>query len=381
MAVRVVDTLLNAFVEDTLGASREDSENARQFLEEQVREYETRLTEAESRLAEFRRANFERLPGTEGGYFQSLQAETEALEQARKDLGLAVSRRDRILQRLRGEAPAAGDFGPTGDDQDNTLAQRIREQEKRLEELMLRYTERHPDVVGVRENLARLRERRADELAALDELSGSGPIASTNPVYQALQISLNEAEVEIATLETSLSDRQGRVARLQALVDEVPEVEAQLARLNRDYDVVQAQYQALLQSLERERLSRGAQQSERVEFRVMDPPVAGFQPAAPDRPRLLAMVLIGGLAVGGGLAFLLAQLRPVFLTADALRDATGFPVLGVVTMTRRAVRMAQRRLAILVFCLSGTSLVVAFAAVYVIEVQGPGMLNLIGRVL
>lgn len=379
-AIDVVETLLNAFVENTLGASREGSANARRFLEEQVAEYEQRLARAENELATFRRKNFDRLPGSEGGYFERLQAESQQLEQARKQLNLAYSKRDRIRQRLRGEVPASTDVNFVDDPAGNTLAQRIRENEARLEELLLRFTPKHPDVVATQETLEQLRQRRAEELAILanrpEEL---GPIASNNPVFQALQISLNDAEVEIATLEADVNDRQRSVDRLQSLIDEVPAVEAQLAQLNRDYDVVNAQYQGLVQSLERERLSREANESDRVQFRVVEPPFAEFQPVAPDRPRLLAMVLFAAFAVGGGLSFVFAQLRPVFHTAKSLRDYAGLPVLGTVSFTYSPQQRLRRRLAVFSFCMGCAALVALFVVVLAFEVNGGVVAALSGR--
>jgi uncharacterized protein involved in exopolysaccharide biosynthesis len=93
IALSVVDTLLNTLVEDTYSATSTGSENVRKFLEQEERNYASRLAEAENRLAQFRRDNFDRLPNTQEGYFQRLQRETEELENARQSLNLARSKR------------------------------------------------------------------------------------------------------------------------------------------------------------------------------------------------------------------------------------------------------------------------------------------------
>ncbi len=373
MALSVVDTILTTFVEDTMGGRRERSASARQFLERQVREYEQRLAESEERLAAFRREHADVLPGSEGNYFNRLQNETAALEEAEQRLELAESRRNRLQQRLRAastgiELPADGEDAPAG-----SIDARIREAEDRLEELLLRFTDRHPDVVATRETLERLRERREEQLAAMADGDGVAAGASTNPVYQALQISLNEIEVEIASLEADLRRRQNRVDRLRAAMDEVPEVEAQLARLNRDYDVVNAQYQSLLASLETERLTREARETDQVEFRVIDPPSAPNSPVAPNRPVLLLGMLFFGLGGGGGLAFLLSQLRPVFPTPKVLHEATGLPVIGSVSLTWRERHRTRRRAELFSFALGCVALGGVFAGVYLVEVAGPGL--------
>src|SRR5690606_23757087 len=74
-ALRIVDRLLNNFVENTLGGKREGSEQAERFLIEQIADYERRLSAAEQRLADFKKDNVGLMPGAQGDYFSRLQAE------------------------------------------------------------------------------------------------------------------------------------------------------------------------------------------------------------------------------------------------------------------------------------------------------------------
>ncbi len=151
-----------------------------------------------------------------------------------------------------------------------------------------------------------------------------------NPVFEALQIDLNEAEVEIATLAAEVTDRESRLAQLQAVIDEAPEVEAQLAQLNREYGVVRDQYQKLIQTREIQNLSEKASDTEQVAFRVLNPPMAGTEPAYPPRLLFLAAALMVAVAAGGVVCLLLARLKPVFGTGSELRQISGVPLLGVI---------------------------------------------------
>jgi hypothetical protein len=156
---------------------------------------------------------------------------------------------------------------------------------------------------------------------------------AANPVYQSIQLQMNQSDVELASLRAEIGDHQNKIASLRKLVDTAPEVEAEFARLNRDYDVTRAQYTALVERLDRARLSDEAEQTGIVRFEVVDPPTAAFSPVAPNRPRLMLMILAAGLAAGVGIAYLLLQLKPVFSTSRQLSEITGFPVLGMVSMT------------------------------------------------
>ena len=364
MAQSVVNTLLNTFVEDSLGINRLDTQMAQKFLREELKLLEDELVTSEQRLADFKRQNVGQMPGEGGDYFARLQTEMQLLDKTRSDLRLAQRRKQELTQQLRGESPVNSTGGGVTADIDN----RIIENERRLEELQLRYTDLHPDVIATKESIQQLRGLRDDALAAL---SGRGDVGvvSDNPVYQNIQIELSSVNVEIASLTEQEVNHSRRVQELRDLIDVLPEVEAELARLNRDYDVKQAQYQSLLQRIEVAELSESAERSEDVKFRVIDPPIKADKPAAPNRPLLLAAVLLGGLAAGGGIAFLANQLRPVFSDKRTLGQVTGFPVLGSIVAMRTDERARTHTRQLSSFAIAMIALVAMFLFVFLF--QGP----------
>lgn len=348
-AVRVVEILQNNLIEKTLGGKRTGSANAQKFLEDQIKEYEVRLRAAEDRLAAFKKSNVGLMPTEQGGYFARLQADIDAVSRAQSQLAIATTRRDELQRQLRGEAPIAAATGmvsgPGGQAGGDTLS-RIHETQARLEELLLRFTERHPDVVATRENLEALKARRQEEIQALrrgDPAAAAASGASRSPVYQSIQLALNQTDVEIASLRRTIADHQAKVAELRKMLDTMPQVEAEFARLNRDYDVTKAQYTALAERLEKSRLGEEATTSGSVRFDVFEPPNADFKPISPKRSILVLAILAGALAVGGGVAFLLHQLSPVFTSARNLAEATGLQVLGTVSMSWLAEQQGEMR--------------------------------------
>lgn len=333
-AVAVVATLLQSFVDDTLEANRTGSDTAERFLDERVAEYEARLQAAETALADFKKEHAARLPGAEGDYFARMQAERQALDAARSQLRVLQARHDQLLEQMDGETRVTPGLDANLDNlPPNSIDARIRDYQAALDEKLLDFTELHPDVIALREALDQLKARRAEQLAALGLEGTDAELAAlgASPVYQALQIAVNETAVDMATLRADIEDRTGRVAELQSLINEVPEVEAQLARLNRDYDVIYEQYVELVRSRETQGLTRKATDLDQVDFRIINPPLASPDPVAPPRTALFTVVLLAALFAGGALCYVLSQLRPVFGSSTALRAVTGLPVLGVVT--------------------------------------------------
>ena len=84
------------------------------------------------------------------------------------------------------------------------------------------------------------------------------------------------------------------------------------------------------------------------------------------------------LGSGAGLAYLLAQLRPVIASARALHRLSGLPVLGVVSGFVDSRHARQRRAAILSFSTATIGLVLLISGVAIFELVGPGIHALIG---
>jgi polysaccharide chain length determinant protein (PEP-CTERM system associated) len=352
-SLEVVGILLNNFVEGTLGGKRDGALRAQNFLVTQIKDYELRLATAENSLAEFKKRNVGMVPGEEqGDFFSRLQAEMDEVKASQTALGAAVNRREALQLQLRGESPVAassGSFGPGGNGfaggGGDTMS-RLKDAQARLDDLLLRFTDKHPDVVAARENIEQMKARRESEIAALrrgDANAAAMTGASSNPIYQNILLSLNQAEVEIATQRNALGTHQSKVAELRKFLDTMPQVEAEYARLTRDYNVTKAQYTSIAERLEKAHVGGEADASGSVRFEIIDPPFAAFEPVSPARTLLLLAVPFVAFALGAGLAYLLNLLNPVFATVRSLKGATGLQVLGAIALMRDDGAVEKRR--------------------------------------
>ena len=372
-ALNVVRTLVNSFLEGTIGGKRTGSESAQQFLAKQIKDYDQRLADAEARLAAFKKKYVGLSPGGQGDFFTRLQAEQDAIQRTQASLNNALNRRGVIARQLQGEqAVMAAPIAPGQPTLMSPTSVKIQEAEARLQELLLRYTEKHPDVIATQETLRELKSRQQQEIEAMRRSAAAGQSVAgmvANPVYQAAQAQLNQVDVEIASLRSELAVHQQNATQLRGLMDTAPEAEAEYARLTRDYDVVKAQYNELVSRLDRARISEQAEETGVVRFEVIDPPSVSLTPVAPNRPLLIALVLLVGLGVGGALAFLLSQTRPVFDNVRSLAELTALPVLGAVSRIWRERHRLQRRREVLQVATAGAALFGVF--VVVLLLQGP----------
>jgi polysaccharide chain length determinant protein (PEP-CTERM system associated) len=331
-----------------------------------VRQYEGRLSEAEARLKEFKLRNLGALQGQGGDYFARIAALRDEVNKQSLDLRAAEQARDSLKAQLSGEvvslipdenpvaaAPATGE-----------LDARLDGQRRQLDELLRRYTEAHPDVIATRRLIGRLEEQRQQEIEAQRKAAAAQPARAkgTSEVMQRVKLALAEADANVASLKVRLAEAQGRLAQMTSAASRVPQIEAELVQLNRDYDIVRRQYEVMVAKREKAAISEEVDATRLAQFRIIDPPRVSPQPVFPNRGALGLLALLAALAAGIGVAFLVAQIVPTFDSAAALRQLTQRPVLGSVSRLVDADSIAQARRRSMVFAGALGSLVVLYGA-------------------
>lgn len=374
----VVQALLSIFVESNLGDQRRDSEQARRFIEEQIKTYEQRLVEAEAALKDFKVKNLHQMPHLGQDYVARVNDLQNQVTQSRLALREAENARESIRRQLADEQAAyaaqlkaIGTNNSVGNSNIRVpdVDDRLDAQRKRLDELRTRFTEEHPDVLGARRVIAQLEAQRRQELEAirkkLAESSSDQRAAALPPnrVLEQLRIDMSDVDARVASLRARVADTESRMAAMQRQAQTIPEVEAQFAQLNRDYDTNRRNYEALLARRESAQISGQMESTSGVgEFRVVDPPRVAPKPVWPNRPLLLGLAFAASLASGLGVAFLRDQSRPTFNSGRILRKFTGMPLLGGVSWFPDSATRARARRAFAAFTLGSAAYVSVFVA-------------------
>lgn len=363
---RVVQDLLSLFVESGLGNKRRDSESARRFIDEQINAYEEKLSEAENRLKDFKLKNLGFTSGTGQDYFTRMNLLSEEAAKVRLELRAAEQGRDAYRRELAGEDPVMlPDFGvaPSANANTSEYDARIDAQRKQLDDLLRRFTDEHPDVIATRRLISQLEEQRKQEMDARRKAVAQAPpklSASTNPVFQRIKIALAEAEANVASLRARSGEADSRVAQLRAVASKAPEIEAELAQLNRDYEVLKKNYEQLVTRRESASMSGDVDSAGLAAFRIIDPPRISPRPVFPNKVVLIPLVLLAAIGAGLVASFAMARLFPTFHAVVALRQFTNRPVLGSVSMLETARHIWRRRLGNVAFVSGFATLVLSF---------------------
>lgn len=334
----LVQNLVNLFLESDTGAKLRDAESARGFIDDQIKNYEARLAESENRLKEFKLKNLGVADSGGKDYFARISALTDELSKATVELRAAEQSRDALRRELNGEVMTLVPETPQATAPMTTeFDARIETLRRQLDDQLRRYTDQHPDVVATQRLIAGLEADRQKELevkraAAARQAAAARTSAPANPVMQQVKLALAEAEGKVASMRVHLGDLQSRLATLRSSASRVPQVEAELVQLNRDYEIIRKTYETMVARREKASLSEDMDATRSAQFRVIDPPRTAPQPVFPNRKALAPVVLL--IAIFSGIAgcFLTVRLMPTFGNARTLRVATQRPVLGSVSM-------------------------------------------------
>lgn len=358
----VVAAVLDTFEEDAIGAQGDDVEITEKALAGEIQDHEQRLRSAEAALAEFKKKNLGFMPGESGDYYSRLQNALGEVSGGEERIRQLEERRSELSRQIEGEEPAVGIMPGATSAMTSTCSQSgdLATLQKQLAQLLVDFTEKHPRVVALREQLAALQERCNGEQstgAARAAASQPGGSLELNPVYQNLKIQLSNTQVELVEAKGQLRAHQEAVTGLRRDVDKIAQVETQLKQLNRDYDVIQARHQELVRRWEDLQAKKRLDPvTDHVQFRRIEPPFALADPVGPNRPLFLAVVLLFGVVVGAAVALGLNELHPTYFSRRSVRQLSGLPVLGSISMLLTPAGHRHRRAGMLVWFAAYASL-------------------------
>ena len=357
-ATRVVQSLLSIFVESGLAPKAKDTGQAQRFIEEQIKTYEQKLSEAENRLKEFKLKNIDLNVPQGRDFFGTMATLTESLQEARLLLQEAEKSRDALKQQITDEeerppvlvgAPENASLVVTPE-----IDARIAALTKNLDDMLLRYTDGHPDVLNTRRIIKEAEAQRDQERKRLVEEQErrrrAAGAAGANPVYPQLKLAMAESEAQVARLRARVNEQEQRLERLRLAARSVPEREAQLTQLNRDYAIQKQNYDALVARRESALMSGEVQAATGVaSFRIVDPPQVSPNPVAPNRKVLVLLALLASLGAGLAASYFFSLLHPTFHDARGLKKFTHRPVLGTVSVVATPEVLSRRRRGALAF--------------------------------
>jgi polysaccharide chain length determinant protein (PEP-CTERM system associated) len=336
----VTNTLASLSVDENARMRERQAAGTAQLLEREVDEMKKRLAEEERHLREFRIRYSGQLPEQLSINLTTIDRLNGQLQLIRNGLTRALERRTSLAKQL---ADAEGAAAPSGHGGPDAGAARLLKLRQELRELRTRFTDRYPDVMRVKAEIAEL-ER--DVTAPAESAAGSERPAVIDPTVRRLRMALEDADREIDAARIESDQLAKQIAGYQERAERAAPIEQEFQVLSRDYGATKERYFALIKRYEDAVLAETMEQRQpREQFRILDPAVASDDPVAPNRPRLMVIVLVVSLLAAAAAMIGAEQIGTPFHSLDSLRAVTGVPILASIPIIVTAVdrRRAARR--------------------------------------
>ncbi len=327
----ILETVSHHFVEQLLAPERSSMRDSSRFLEEHLQKKRIELDKSEVALAKFKNDNASELPELHASNISQLTKLKQLLGEKEAELAGAIKSTGSLKIQLSQTNPVVG-----------KIEERIVNLRSELALLKSRYTNNHSQVLGLTRSIDRLEQQRRLVLSVESEkidveklwdiasnkaISGNEAVTQPLLVSQLSNLQLAKSEVE------SLIEETGRlkemIYNLEQKTRSNGEQERQLNLLERDLSVKRTLYNELLHRSEMAEVTGSLglfEEAERV--KVIDRP---FTPSSPNNlhPIVFALGgLVGGIALGTGLAVLLEVSDSSIRRRKQLQALTGFPVLN-----------------------------------------------------
>ncbi|MGA9555828.1 MAG: hypothetical protein WBR11_03165 [Terriglobales bacterium] len=310
LAQKVTSELTNLFINENVEVRQQQSEDTTQFLETQLETARNALSEQEERIRQFKGQHVGEMPAQQTSNLAILNGLQSQLQNAEDALNTAKQQRI-YLQTLIDQYRTMQGTVSTGGDTPQSLPAIDKELERlktQLAEMSARYTDRHPDLRKLKDQIARTEKTRDALVAELTTKNATttddgtkaraSDLAPNSPIMQ-LQGQLHANQVEIASREHAIAELKTSLGEYQARLNQEPVREQQLADLTRGYDQSKASYDELLKKKNESEMATSMERLQQGErFRVLDPPGLPSKPDFPNRLKFCGMGLGVGLMLG-----------------------------------------------------------------------------------
>src|SRR5438445_997028 len=332
LSQQVCTEITSLFMEQNLHLREQQAEDTTQFLAKQLDDAKAKLDEQDTKLAAFQSHYVGAQPGDEqtnltllAGLTPQLEAVTQGLNQAQQTKAFAESM---LTQQLAAWKSSADGRSP------QTLQQQLSDLENQLPSLQARYTDKHPAVLKLKEEIAQL-QKEVQDVPSQDQGQSvkqevKAPLVEPLQIQQ-LRAKLHQADLTVSQKKEEQKQLQQQIKTLQARIQLSPMVQQEFKALTRDYQTALNFYNELLKKRDEAQMATELERRQQGEnFRMLDPPSFPEQPSFPNRGPFALGGLAVGLGLGAGLAYLVESRDKSLRKLRDVEVYLGVPTLAVI---------------------------------------------------
>ena len=344
-AMQVTRRLASLFIEASVKVREQQAAGTTGFINAEADRLRKELEEQEIEVNKFKAQNSFELP-------DQLDSNLRLLDQHRRELESGLLRISSLQERkaalekqiveselLAGDLLMVGSIGGEGTGQ--AMATGVG-RNRELELLLRKYSEKHPDVVRLKQEI-----QAAEGTASVQQPKKSEPQSNNTTALSLKSIvatQIDDLKAEMAAVQSKNNNLRTQISVLHARVENTPLRALELSKISRGYDITLRKYQDLLaKSLESELSANMERKQKGEQFQIADPANLPLQPVAPNRPRILLIGLLLALGGGVGAAFLFEIMDASIKNNDDIESCGNANLLGVLPVVATARLLLEQR--------------------------------------
>jgi uncharacterized protein involved in exopolysaccharide biosynthesis len=299
-----------------------------------------------------RQANVARLISLQEQY-QSKQESIQDLERTLVLIQDQLSSRKKMLENLRPPVDLNGDLKTEDIDGIEGNVQKLAALKLILERLLVKYTERHPEVKRIKKIIARMEKEVAGEMAqkgekgqatALDKIELFEQKKAFDSILLRLEAQRKNIELNIRAIKKEKDQLKEKIKRYEKWVAAAPIREAEWTALTREYGQLKRHYDYLVsQNLQAKSMLNLERRQKGSQFKIEDPARYPEKPIKPDFFKIMGGALCAGLALSFGLTLLLDFFDSTFRDGDELEGFLGVPLITTVPYIETRMEKTKNR--------------------------------------
>jgi polysaccharide chain length determinant protein (PEP-CTERM system associated) len=334
LAQQICTEITSIFMQQNIVLGQRRANDVSDFINKQLQEAKGKLDEQDAKLAEFQRIHAGELPEEMQQNFSLLTGLTAQLEGGNQALNRA--QQDKIfVESTLSTQIAASKVSPTGENPDH-LAQELGSLQNQLSAMQGRYTDEHPDVIKLKNDIAQVQKKIQDQQAAM--ANGVSPsktekagVTMDSPQIQQLRAQLHQIDVTIRERTAEQAGVQQKINVLQARLQMSPSVAQEYKAITRDHETALTYYNDFLRKQTDAGISQDLlRRQEGEQFRVLDAPSLPQKPTFPNRPVFGIGGLMAGLGLGFGIALFLEARDTSLRTERDVEVLLKLPILALI---------------------------------------------------
>jgi polysaccharide chain length determinant protein (PEP-CTERM system associated) len=339
--VRVTNALAAKFIEENLKYRHERAIDTSGYTSQELQMAKKVMDAQENAMRDYKLQNYNEMPENRAANMSqlaSLQMQYQSRQESIQDLERTmVLIQDQINNRRR---LVQSTSGPVESDAEINSYQRLQNLRTTLDSLLLKYTEKHPEIIRVRKLITKMEE---------EGVSGGGGSRRTNnvpydDVLMQLEVQQKGIRLNIANIEKEKEQLKKRIEQYEEWVKAAPQREAEWSSLTREYSQLKKHYDQLVsQNLQAESMVNLEERQKGSQFKIEDPARYPGKPIKPNFLIIMGMSILAGLGLGVGGALALDTFDSSLRDPETLEPLLGIPLLITIPFIETKAEQKKRR--------------------------------------